>query len=294
MRRYLTLGLTTLCLGATHLIGQTTECSLPAPVDSIPSAIAVEIGVADEAHDVPPHETNELLRQLANRITLPRVIAPRVFGDFATPPTLKVWGRDASSQPATPPPLPVIVTNWLRVDVRADGSLDNLVWLATSYDSAVDAALLAAVRGLDSTKAFTPFAQFVHLDGHRVMTMDIRLRTTVAGTRSAYISQNSTTHRSWLVENRPLPRYPVRGRPIKHDHPPLMLPPDARDAMHWPHVFGEVTIDETGHLVPGSLFPYVGHLKVVEAVRHQLPVFTYLPAYIGNCAVKFRDLVNLE
>lgn len=296
MRLAGTIGLLALCVIAVHAQAQASDtCVFPAPVDSIPSAIAVEVGVANEAHDVPLHETNEVLRQLAQTIVLPKTIAPRLFGDFATPMTLRVRDAGATADTALRlPPLAVIVANWLRVDLHTDGSLTNMTWLATSYDTAVDAALLTALRTLDSARAFAPFAQAIHLDGARVMTLDIRIRTTVAGTRNAYNSQNAATHRSWLLVNRALPRYPAKNRAQRLTSPRLELPPDAQHVTSWPHVFGEVIVDETGHLVPGSLFPYLAHPKVLAVVQRLLPQYTFTPAYIGNCPVKTITLVNLE
>jgi len=274
-------------------------CVLPSPVDSITSAIAIEIGVANEAHAVPLHETNELLKQLAQTIVLPKTIAPHLFGDFATPMTLRVRdvGSASDTSPAAPPPispLAVIVANWLRVDLHADGSITNTIWLATSYDSAVDAALLMALHTLDSTGAFAPFAQAIRLDGARVITLDVRIRTTVAGTRNAYSSQNPATHRSWLLVNRQLPRYPATSRAQKLTSPLLELPPDAQHITSWRHVFGEATIDESGHIIPGSLFPYVAHPKVLAVVQQLLPQYTFTPAHIAGCRIKMITLVNLE
>lgn len=280
---------------ATRVRAQASDtCVLPVPVDSITSAIAIEMGVANEAHDVPLHETNDVLRQFAQTIVLPKTIAPHLFGDFATPMTLRVRAVGSAPDTAPSPPLAAVVANWLRVDLHADGSLTNITWLATSYDSAVDAALLTALHTLDSAQAFAPFAQAIHLDGTRVMTLDVRLRTTVAGTRNAYSSQNAATHRSWLIVNRPLPRYAATNRAQKLVSPRLALPPDAQNVTSWPHVFGEATVDETGHLVSGTLFPYVAHPKVLAVVQRLLPQYTFTPAHIGSCAVKTVTLVNLE
>lgn len=297
MRLIRTVGILAFSLVGAYAHAQAPDtCVLPSPVDSIASAIAIEIGVANEAHDVPLHETNEVLRQLAQTIVLPKTIAPHLFGDFATPIMFLRVRYAGSTQDSVlrTPPLAVIVANWLRVDLHADGSITNTTWLATSYDSAVDAALLTALHTLDSTRAFAPFAQAIHLDGTRVMTLDVRIRTTVAGTRQAYLSENAATHRSWLLANRPLPRYPATNRAQKLASPPLELPPDAQHVTSWPHVFGEVTVDETGHIIPGSLFPYVAHPKVLAVIQRLLPQYTFTAARVGGCSVKTITLVNLE
>jgi hypothetical protein len=259
--------------------------------------VGIEFELASTNPDVrlPIAAGDSLLAQVDAQLQLPTSLHPHVIGaPGLRMPTLRgvtvpsAQGPDAgaTSDPDREmmPSYTPVVTGAFRVRLHRDGTVSDVAVEVTSFDPALDTAVMTALRKLDRSASVSRLLERLDRDDE---TLTLMLSTIIGPPPEQVPSPNQVAERLYkriatlrfpgvTLDRRPTPAEPLR----------LTIPDDLKRRSDR-FVNLDYTIGTDGAVILSTVLVN-GDAQLGMVLRDQLSEWRYIPVSIDSCAVPFH------
>jgi TonB family protein len=233
--------------------------------DSIDLPLLLRVRAFDAEQGVPDDFLDRAARAIAERLALPTPLVPAAFG----------FGRIDDTTTTIAPLVHPALYAVARTIIARDGGPDSVALATSSADSVVDAALMRAVEGADSARAFAEYPSSVS-----GASIDLRVELSTAD------STEMPPH--WVMVRRiRVPRYGDWATPILRPRSPGPRYPDElrKDGLEGGAIAHFlVDVDGKTDMATTRIVAF-SHPLFARSVYTMLHEWRFRPAEVAGCSV---------